>query len=239
MPVIVTGTLGGAPVTVWNVTSWPSELPAMLNRTVEPTVIDTNDGLKMLPGVYTSTVVMPGSFGSVGLSCFEQPEIRMRAIAMDSRIRIAALRRIHRVRWLTLSVLTMLWLGACGKDGATGLNGAPATPEGMYSLSTIETKSLPYTMYADTGYTLEITSGLISITSDGKWVSKITSRETVAGFASVYIDSTFGTWTVAASTAAFTNTETQVISNVSWTARDVTVNEVDGAVTRRIVYRKS
>jgi hypothetical protein len=140
---------------------------------------------------------------------------------------------------VTLGALATLWLGACGKDGTTGPNRAPATPEGNYSLSTIEAKALPYSMFADTGYTLEITSGSIAINSTGKWVSKITSRETVAGFVSNYIDSTFGTWTAANGAATLINTETQVTSSATWTSSDVTVNEVSGGVTKKIVYKKN
>jgi hypothetical protein len=163
---------------------------------------------------------------------------------MINRTRIEALRKVRRV---TLAALTTLWLGACGSDGGTtgpngpnGPNGpsAPATPEGNFTLNMIDSKTLPFSMYADTGYTLEIMGGSIAITANGKWVSKITSRETVAGFASTYNDSTFGTWVVSGTTASFTNTETAVVSNVTWTASDVTVNEVSGSVTRKIVYKK-
>jgi hypothetical protein len=140
---------------------------------------------------------------------------------------------------VTLGALVTLWLGACSGDGATGPGGIPATPEGTYALNTVDSKPLPFMMYSDTGFTLEVTAGSIAITSNGKWVSKITSRETVAGFASTYIDSTWGTWVVAGGTATFTNAESQVISNVSWTATEVTVNDVDGTTTRKIVYKKS
>lgn len=94
-------------------------------------------------------------------------------------------------------------------------------------------------MYSDTGFTLEVTAGSIAITANGRWVSKITSRETVAGYASTYIDSTWGTWTAANRLATFINTETQVTSSVSWTATEVTVNEIEGTTARKIVYKKN
>ena len=138
---------------------------------------------------------------------------------------------------MTLGALVTLWLGACSGD-ATGPD-VPATPEGSYSLSTIEAKPLPYSMYADTGYTLEVTSGSLAINSNGKWVSKITSRETVAGNVSTYVDSTFGTWIVAQGAATLTNAETSTTSSATWTKADVTVSEVDGSVTLKVVYRKN
>jgi hypothetical protein len=137
---------------------------------------------------------------------------------------------------MTLGLLATLSLSACSGDGAT----APgATLVGNYTLSTIDSKPLPYSVFADTGYTLDIVSGSLSIDSNGKWVSKITSRETVAGYMSTYNDSTFGTWTAASGTATLMNVETSVGSSATWTQADVTVSEVDGANTRKVVYRKN
>jgi hypothetical protein len=138
-------------------------------------------------------------------------------------------------------------MGACGKaDSPTGPGGTPvapppATPVGSYTLQTIDAKAMPYTMYAEPDYTLQVASGTIAITTNGKWVSKFVTTETVAGNVSTYSDSTYGTWTVATGTtvAVFINSETSVTSNGSWTAIDVTVNDVDGATIRKIVYKKN
>jgi hypothetical protein len=139
---------------------------------------------------------------------------------------------------MTLMALGTL-LQACGKGDGTGPNAVPATPQGEYTLNMIEQKPLPYAWFSETNYTLEVTGGTISIKSDGKWVSKITSRETVAGFVSTYIDSTFGTWTSANGSASLTNAESSTISSATWTAADVTVTDVDGTTTRKILYRKN
>ena len=131
---------------------------------------------------------------------------------------------------------------ACSKgEGTTGVAAPPPTPVGNYTLSTIDAKTLPYMMYADTGYTLEVSGGTLAVTTAGKWVSKLTTRETVAGNVSTYSDSTFGTWSLPTGSkiAVFVNTETGVTSNATWTATDVTVNDVDGATTRKIIYRRN
>lgn len=96
-------------------------------------------------------------------------------------------------------------------------------------------------MYADTGYTLQVQSGTLAITTDGKWVSKVVSRETVAGFVSTYTDSTFGTWSVAAGskTAVLTNAETNTTSSATWTSTQATVVQLDGATSHTIVYTKN
>ena len=235
----VTGMLAGAPVTAWKVTSCAT--PVMLNRTVLPTPIVRNDGLNTSPGVNTSTVVAPVVVpGDVG-AAFSPPEhaaVRRRPVMTHrTRIRMPQL-------WRLGACLVVLAVTACSKgEGATG-PGIPATPQGNYSLRTIDTKALPYTMYADTGYTLEIESGTLTVTTGGRWVSKIVQRETVAGTVSTYSDSTFGIWALpmgstAPGTATFLNAETNVSTTVTWTATDITIDDKDGAVIRRVVYRRS
>ena len=174
------------------------------------------------------------------------PERSVPVIPMINRSRMAMPRRSGWFtaragsRWKTLGAIGTLLLVAACSDGPTGPS-IPPTPVGTFVLNTIESKALPYAMFADSGYKLEITSGTLAITVNGKWVSKITSRETVVGFASTYIDSSFGTWTVpsGATTAVLINTETNITSNATWTASDVTVNEVDGTIARKIVYRRN
>lgn len=138
----------------------------------------------------------------------------------------------------------VLSVTACSKsDGVTGPSVAPppATPVGAYTLSSIDAKTLPYTMFADTGYTLQVSSGTLSVTAAGKWVSKLVSKETVAGNISTYSDSTYGTWTQAVGTtiAVFINAETNITTNVTWTAADVTVNDIDGTITHKVLYKRN
>ena len=234
----VTGMLAGAPVTAWKVTSCAT--PVMLNRTVLPTPIVRNDGLNTKPGVNTSTVVTPvvppGDVGAA-LSPEHAAVRRMPEMSHRARIRMPQL-------WRVGACLALLAVTACSKgEGATGPS-VPTTPQGDYSLRTIDAKALPYTMYADTGYTLEIQSGTLTVTTGGRWVSKIVQRETVAGTVSTYSDSTFGIWALpmgstAPGTATFLNAETNVSTTVTWTATDITIDDKDGAVIRRVVYRRS
>ena len=141
--------------------------------------------------------------------------------------------------WAIVAVVAITLTAACKGDGVTGPV-APPTPAGTYTLNNIDAKVLPYTMYSDTGYMLQVQSGTMSITANGKWVAKTTTLETVVGNVSTYSDSTFGTWSVAAGSklAVLINSETSVTSNATWTATDVTVNDVDGATVRKITYRR-
>ena len=57
-------------------------------------------------------------------------------------------------------------------------------------------------------------------------------------------DSTFGIWALpmgstAPGTATFLNAETNVSTTVTWTATDITIDDKDGAVIRRVVNRRS
>ncbi len=147
-------------------------------------------------------------------------------------------------RTVTTAVLLVTLTTACSKgEGATGpvTPPPPPTPVGGYTLRTIDAKVMPYAMYTEPDYTLEVISGTLSVTANGKWVSKSVARETVAGNISTYSDSTFGTWSLlaGATMAAFVNTETTITSNATWTAAEVTVNEVYGTVTRKLVYKRN
>lgn len=223
----------------------------MLNRTVPPAEMVTKAGLNVSPGVKTSTVVAGGGFplpgGVVGAS---PPPPQPEATAMTSKpIRICrATNSSLAVRRVTLTTLITLTLAACSGDKMTGPNQAPApaTPVGAYTLTTVDAKGLPWTMYAATGYTLEIQGATLNVTADGKWASKSVTRETVAGFVSTYTDSTFGTWAAAAGTASsattktavFTNAETSQASSVSWTVTGLTVQQLDGATTHAYAYAR-
>jgi hypothetical protein len=147
---------------------------------------------------------------------------------------------------VTVVAIVALIASACAGDtvaapGDPPGDQTPATPVGSYTLVTVDAKALPWTMFADTGYTLEVQGATLAITSDGKWVSKVVQRETVAGFVSTYNDSTFGTWTATASSksAVLTNAETATTSSAAWTATGLTVQQLDGATTRAYAYTRS
>jgi hypothetical protein len=134
-------------------------------------------------------------------------------------------------------------MAACSNGGPTGPGDdtTPPTPVGAYTLARVDQQALPWTMYSASDYTLEVQAATLTITADGKWVSKYTTRETVAGFVSIYADSSFGTWTATASTkiAVLTNAETLETSSASWTAGSVTVQQLDGATVHVYNYDRN
>ena len=71
---------------------------------------------------------------------------------------------------------------------------APSDPVGNYALASVDAKNLPVTMYSDSGYSLIVTAGALTLTADGKYGGTITTKETVDGVVSVYVDQLAGSW---------------------------------------------
>lgn len=103
----------------------------------------------------------------------------------------------------------------------------PTTPVGTFTLATVNTKALPATMYADTGYTVEVTAGSITVTADKKYAGSVTVRETVDGKASIYVDHPAGSWTQAGNAITLTPTGGAAQSG-TWSATSLTVTTSDG-----------
>jgi hypothetical protein len=70
----------------------------------------------------------------------------------------------------------------------------PSSPDGDYALSQINGKGLPYRMYSDTNFTLDVTRSALSLKADGSFYVTLTSEERVEGFLSTYVDSVGGVW---------------------------------------------
>ena len=154
----------------------------------------------------------------------------------DSRNRVA--------RWITIGAAA-LSVAACSgsKDAPTqstgsGGNNTPGSPVGSFSLSTVNAKSLPYTMYSDTaGYSVDVSAGTFSILSTGKYVATITQRETILGHVSTYVDSTNGTWLLSTpALIVFTNPADGTTQNATWDGSKLTMTDAGTAAT--FVYAK-
>src|SRR5262245_42383831 len=75
---------------------------------------------------------------------------------------------IGSARTLALAVVATI-LAACGSDSPSG-PGTATSPEGNYTISTINGKAVPMAMFADTGgYKLEILAGTLGVQSGGKY----------------------------------------------------------------------
>jgi hypothetical protein len=96
--------------------------------------------------------------------------------------------RLDRVSRLVAFVLAVVAVAACSDTSG------PSSPDGDYSLSQINGSALPYRMYSDTNYTVDVTRSALSIKGDGSFWVTLTSEERVEGFLSTYVDSAAGVW---------------------------------------------
>jgi hypothetical protein len=185
----------------------------MLKFTVPPTAIVALNGLKMFPGVKTSTGVGPVFVGFDVASLPPQPTSRTPTMMTNRRIRpsiVKVLPTQYRTdsrttsRWIApvIAVLVMM-IAACGGDSATG----PQSVAGTYGLTTVGGKALPYRMFSDVNYTLDIAQGSIALRGDGSFVAALRSEERVENHLSVYADTATGTWVLSGSKIDLTTSD--------------------------------
>lgn len=138
-------------------------------------------------------------------------------------------------------IATIGILAACGgsNDASTGPTGTPVptTPAGSYNIATINTKAPPVAVISDSGFMVEVTAASIALTTDGKYIAVETSRWTVPGNVSVFVDTTSGTWTLSGTTVNFNDTLDQSTFQATWSSTGtLTLQELDGKNTNTFVY---
>lgn len=148
---------------------------------------------------------------------------------------------MRRLSGKLLATLSFATLAACGDSNPAG----PVIPgpsgndpvNGSFTLATVNTNPPPYVMFDDSGFKLEIQGSTMALQTGGRFVLAITTRETVAGFASIYVDSTFGTWQQNAGNVTLTDTS-NTASPAIWDGvrLSFSMESEDGTVA--LVYRK-
>ncbi len=119
-------------------------------------------------------------------------------------------------------------LAACSGSNSTG-PAAPTTPDGNYTLTSIAGKSLPYTMYADTGYSVVVTGGTLSLATSRHFDIATTSTETFAGATTPYVDRTSGNWTTTNGSPTVTLTPALgAVMPAVWNGTKLSVTQPDG-----------
>jgi hypothetical protein len=106
----------------------------------------------------------------------------------------------------TLAVaLVATILAACGGDSPSGPS-TQTSPEGNYTISTINGKALPAAVFSDTGgFKIEVLTGTLAVQSGGKYSVVTSYRQTIAGIVSNYSDSSGGSWLLSGTTVMFTD----------------------------------
>lgn len=129
----------------------------------------------------------------------------------------------------TVSFVAVVVVAACGGDSGSAPTQPPSTPVGAYVLQSVNGKPLPVAIASDTNYTFEVTAGSLAFTSDGKYASVRTYRQTILGDVETFIDSTAGTWSQNGAAAQAVDSVDAVNAAVTWTAAQLTWTETDTA----------
>lgn len=140
-------------------------------------------------------------------------------------------RRPSRVARALAALIAPLLIGLGGCSGDSGPAGpvVPTSPIASYLLSTVDSKALPITVFSDTGYVVEFTAGAITLSADKSYSRFVTSRETVDGNVSLYVDSEAGTWVQASGSGAIMLTPQFASSRSAlWSGLQLTVTQSDG-----------
>jgi hypothetical protein len=132
-----------------------------------------------------------------------------------------------------------LFTTACGSDSSSPTTPPPpVTPIGNYNMTTANGKSLPVAIYADGGYTYEVTTGTISLGSDHRYSLITTYRQTIPGNVETFVDSSGGTWNQSASTISLTDGSDGSTGSLTWATTTLSFAVVDGKVTNTYLYTK-
>lgn len=130
-------------------------------------------------------------------------------------------------------------IAACSSDKGPVDPTSPDTPVGNYSVSTVNGKALPAAVIDTANYKVEVMSGALNLTSDGKYTVVGRTRQTIPGNVSIFVDSTFGTWTQSGSQINLRNAEDTLAKFTgTWAGLQLTFAMTDGNVTATYVYKK-
>ena len=130
-------------------------------------------------------------------------------------------------------------IAACGGESPSGPGSSDTSPVGSFAIATVNAKPLPFTMFSDTNYLYEATSGSLALTSDGKYQNVMHFRQTIPGNVSLFVDSTAGTWVLNGSTVTLTDAADSTIDSAVFASGKLTFTESNGVATNVYVYSRS
>ena len=122
---------------------------------------------------------------------------------------------------------------ACGSD-STGPSGS-SSPIGSYTMSTVNGKAVPTSLFADGSFSYDITGGTMKLTSDGKFSAVTNYRQTLPGSVENFVDSIGGTWTQAGSAIQMSISDGST-ATATFDKTSLTLSASDAGVTLTVVY---
>lgn len=138
-----------------------------------------------------------------------------------------------------IAIGMIAFAAACGSDSGTPTTPEETTPVGNYTVSTVNGKALPAAVIDDPDLKVEVTTGTLVLTTDGKYSSVLTTRYTIPGATpSVFKDSVGGTWILNGTSVELSNADDGSKSTAAWAGKQLTVPVTEGKVTTTYVYGK-
>lgn len=138
-----------------------------------------------------------------------------------------------------MSVVTLVACG--GSDGGGPMEPPPPSGTdpvvGAFTLNTVNAGPLPFTLFSEGGFELQLTASTMAMQAGGQFVMATTTRETVAGFPSTYVDSTRGTWTQNAGAVTLTDSN-GAMAAATWDGTRLAFQMTSDPGVLSLVYRK-
>jgi len=136
---------------------------------------------------------------------------------------------------LTASIAAIALITACGSDSTTGPSSGASNPVGSYTMSTVNGKAVPTSLFADGAFSYDIIGGSMKLTSDGKFSTVTNYRQTLPGSVENFVDSTGGTWTQSGSALQFSISDGST-ATATFDKSTLTLSATDAGVTLTVVY---
>lgn len=110
---------------------------------------------------------------------------------------------------------------------------------GAFALSAVGTSTIPATILSETGYMLQVTASVAELSANGDLLIALSTRETVAGFASDYADTLRGTWTQSGTVVQFTIAPESQTVTVGWDGTRITIGLIVATAEGDYVFTKT
>ena len=125
---------------------------------------------------------------------------------------------------------------ACGSDSTTGPSSSnSSSPAGTYTMSTVNGKAVPTSLFADGSFTYDITGGTMKLTTDGKFSAVTNYRQSLPGSVENFVDSIGGTWTQSGSSLQMSVSD-GTSATATFDKSTLTLSSSDQGITLTVVY---
>ena len=160
----------------------------------------------------------------------------MKGVGVRHSLSCLTIERARRSRAL-ITLAFVATVAACGGDSSTEPGGS-SSPVGAYSITTVNGKTLPASLFADGAYNYEVTAGKLTLTNDGKYLAITNTRQTLPGNVENFVDTVGGTWLLSGTTVSMTNPSDGSTGTAAWSNGTLTISVIDGGITTTTVYKK-